>query len=448
MSLFGTSGIRDLCPSIVSPILAQILGSILAKKSKKIVLGHDGRNTGDMLKHALCSGAMQNGADVLDIGLCTTPTLANYTKTNNCFGAMITASHNPAKYNGIKLFSNGAELAKEIEMEIDSQLTDALKTAKAERTGWDSTGDKESRSEDAKKEHLKVILDKIDTGVIRKKRPKVVLDAGHLSGCALSKRALESIGCTVIAINDSIGEPFNRALEPNEKSLDLLCKKVVDENADLGVAHDGDADRAIIIDERGKMLGLDVQLAVTAEQILKKGQGKTIVSTVESSLSLIEVIKKHDSILEITPVGSLNVARKMRQVDAIFGGEPCGEYIFKDGVQVPDGLMVGCFFAELFSKEGALSSLAKEINTYPMHREKIGCENKEKEKAMQKIVENWPFENATTVDGIRSTLADGWIMVRPSGTEPIIRITAEAKDEKKLGEMVDIARRLVGSAIN
>jgi phosphoglucosamine mutase len=451
MGLFGTSGIRDICPQKVSSNLALNLGSILAGWGDTLVIGYDGRSTGSMLVCALGAGAMQNGVDIIDIGFCTTPTLANYTHIRHCLGAMITASHNPAQYNGIKLFSNGAELAKDAEEKIGKLLQEALKAGSSPlHTDWTDTGSKSSQHISAREAHLKVISDNIDTSLIKAKNPKIVLDAGHLSGCSLTKEMLESIGCNVISINDSIGEPFNRILEPNEKSLGQLCKRVVDENADLGIAHDGDADRSVIVDETGKILGLDTQLAIAVENILKQtnSKNKIIVSTVESSLSLAQVCKENGAELDITPVGSLHVARRMKEVHALFGGEPCGEYIFSKGVHAPDGLMAAFFFVQLFCKEGKLSKLASQIKSYPMHRDKIACANEKKADAMNKIISGWPFADSILVDGIRSTMENGWIMVRPSGTEPIIRITAEAREEKILSDMVDRARELVESSIN
>ncbi|MFH1306880.1 MAG: hypothetical protein ABIH83_04480 [Candidatus Micrarchaeota archaeon] len=446
MGLFGTSGIRDLCPSKVNPSLALGVGNIFCAGGEAVAAGFDGRRTGHMLKSSFSAGAAAAGAKVYDIGLCSTPTLALYSQKKDCKGAMITASHNPAEYNGIKLFDKGHELSKINEMEFESEIEKYLKgKRKLNFVEWENAGEIDRNAgEDAKKTHLKMLFSKLNLNLINLKKPKIVLDCANLSACALMPQALETAGCKVHVINGQVGEPYGRELEPTKKSLEKLGNEVRKRNADLGIAHDGDADRAIILDEKGKMLGLDVQLALAVKNMLENSSNKKIVSTVESSLSLREIVSSSGGELLITPVGSLNVAKVMRERDALFGGEPCGEYLFKEGVGVPDGLMAGLYFAELFCKKGKLSSLAKEVKTYPMCRSKIPCTNKKN--AMKKIKESWPFGEYSEIDGMRSDFGDWWVMVRPSGTEPYIRITIEAKNSKLLKEKLRKIEKTVKKA--
>lgn len=446
MVLFGTSGIRDLAPSIVSPALAQSVGRLVGAKTKTLVVGYDGRRTGMMLKSALCSGAAGTGAQVLDLGLCATPTLAAYSQAQHAAAAMITASHNPPEYNGIKLFLDGREMPKSEEKRIEKALESQTLSP---FVSWDSTGSVSDASEAAAQAHLDLLLSKIDHTLITTQRPKVVVDCGNSAACALMPRALAAAGCHVEVLHGLAGEPYGRALEPNEKSLGDLSRVVRHSHADLGIAHDGDADRAIILDENGVMLGLDVQLAlVVADQLRAAGPqpANRIVSTVESSLSLRELVQEAGAKLDITPVGSLHVAAAMRKTNALFGGEPCGEYLFPGGVGVPDGLMTGMYFVEMSCKNGPLSEQALKISRYPVSREKILCANAKKQKAMAAISKKWPFAKPSILDGLRSDTAEGWVLVRPSGTEPYIRITSEAKNEKALKEMLASIAPIVKAA--
>ena len=280
----------------------------------------------------------------------------------------------------------------------------------------------------------------------------MVVDCANASGCALMPELLRAAGCRVEVLNGTPGEPYGRVLEPKEETLHELSAVVRKTHSDLGIAHDGDADRAIILDEKGKMLGLETQLAIIVREMMeqkKKSSSSSppiIISTVESSLSLREQVQALGGQLQITPVGSRYVAGAMRQSGAIFGGEPCGEYLFPGGVGVPDGLACGLYFVSLFCRKGKLSTLAKTIPTYPMRREKVACANSRKASAMAVLEKEWPFFNPSKVDGLRSDLSDGWVLVRPSGTEPYIRITAEGKDGKELKSRVDVVRRLVEKA--
>ncbi|MDE1798220.1 MAG: hypothetical protein KGH63_02335 [Candidatus Micrarchaeota archaeon] len=469
MAVFGTSGIRDLSPSIVSPALAMRVGQLVGKPGRPVVAGYDGRRTGGMLRAALMAGAAGAGSPVLDIGLCATPTLAWFcqlqaekleaglpktTSAPRAYGAMITASHNPPEYNGIKLFCDGREMPKEEENRIEAALGGAgaagqKRAAEAmPAVSWDMAGAVTDAREQAKAAHLQLLLSKIDAGAIRLRAPKVVVDCGNSAACALAPQALAAAGCQVEVLNGTPGEPYGRALEPNEKSLGSLAEAVRKFGADIGIAHDGDADRAIILDEKGAMLGLDVQLALAVkEELHREGRtGTSVVSTVESSLALRELVEAARGKLEITPVGSLHVAARMRELGARFGGEPCGEYLFPGGAGVPDGLMTGLYFVQMFCKNGQLSGQASGIARYPVAREKIPCPNGKKEKAMAAIAKRWPYPSPSRLDGLRSDTPDGWVLVRPSGTEPFVRITAEARNGKKLEEMLARVRPVVEKA--
>ncbi|VVC01335.1 Phosphoglucosamine mutase [uncultured archaeon] len=463
MVSFGTSGIRDLCPGVVSPSLARRLGMALGANPKNwlsthspadgsLSIGFDGRRSGVMLKSALASGAMGVGCHVHDLGLCSTPTLALHSQAQEGWGVMVTASHNPPEYNGLKVFWRGREVPDLWERKIEKQLQELERAPSFSHTSWSGAGALIDSSASAKAAHMRLLLKSIPLALIRRKKPKVVVDCANASGCAMMPELLRAAGCRVEVLNGKAGEPYGRVLEPKKETLGNLSSAVRKHHADLGIAHDGDADRAIILDEKGKMLGLDAQLAIVTNDILQTTKHKSskppiIISTVESSLSLRESVYALGGRLQITPVGSRNVAAAMRQTGAIFGGEPCGEYIFPGGVEVPDGPACGLYFISLFCKKGKLSRMADEIPSYPMQREKIACSNERKADAMAALEKDWPFFGPSRVDGLRSDLDDGWVLVRPSGTEPYIRITAEGKDKKSLHRRVASVRALVERAI-
>ncbi|HQT44999.1 MAG TPA: phosphoglucosamine mutase, partial [Candidatus Micrarchaeota archaeon] len=229
---------------------------------------------------------------------------------------------------------------------------------------------------------------------------------------------------------------FNRNLEPNVKNLEDAADIVKSCKADMGIAHDGDADRAIIIDEKGKAMALDIQLAVMCKNELERKNGK-IISTVEASLAVREAVEMAGGTLDITPVGSMNVQRAMSESACVFGGEPCGEYIYPYGVPCPDGLLSGLKFVEIFCKKGSMSALAGAIKPYPIYRAKFPCESDAKKQAMKHIAGEIKAIGGTLngMDGIRKDFEDGWFLIRPSGTEPAIRLTLECKTQKRLDEL-------------
>ncbi len=438
--MFGTSGIRGLANVDVTVELAARVGAaIVDEAGRTIVVGRDTRATGEMLESALCAGIVSRGGNALRIGVAPTPTTALASSKRACRGVMITASHNPPEYNGIKIFANGMEIDRDEEKKISERAGGKTKMNAAD---WRSIG-KIDYYEGAIREHVDAVLGLVDVGAIERKKPKVVIDCGNGAGCVVTPYALREAGCKVIGVNCEQSGEFARGLEPNDENLSETRRMVRAVGADLGIAHDGDADRAIIIDEKGELLGLDAQLALACEEILSRKKG-TIVSTLEASLAVRESVERKGGKLVTTAVGSLNVAREMKKNRAIFGGEPCGEYIFPEEMFVPDGVLGALKFVEIFCKKGKLSALRERIKTYPMKRVKIRCARKEE--AMEKIKKEMKNEfrgRVNDVDGVRVDFEDGWILVRASGTEPIIRITSENKNEKKLEGIVKRAEMMV-----
>ena len=483
--LFGTSGIRGVYGNAVSPALAMRVGNAVGKKGKKLIIARDARATSPVLSEALSSGAMLSGAGVIDIGFAPTPLLAYAAAREKCDGAMITASHNPPEYNGIKLFANGMEFTREQEAGIESALEGnefdrrrpaassgvsspfgrnianfaPLQAAEYRSVGnegagmppwnvveWNEVGQKEAR--DYSQEYIHFLLTQVGTASIAGRKPRVLVDAGNAAASLLAPALLRAAGCEVVELYcDSPGK-FVRNLEPKGETLSAASEAVKKSKCDLGIAFDGDGDRAIGIDERGRVLALDVQLSIFCGHFLKKKKG-AVVSTVEASLCVKETVERAGGKLFITPVGSLHVAKQVKEMRAVFGGEPCGEYVFPASTPCADGLLAALYLVGIICTSGKLSALADSVKTYPIERRKYMCERKSKPVMMAALQQSLKFEGAalSTVDGLRYDFSDGWLLVRPSGTEPAMRLTCEFREKKRLEETVAIAEKAILSAL-
>lgn len=442
--MFGTSGIRGLYGTEVTPELAMKVGNALGARGKKIILAMDTRATSPILADALAAGAMLAGCEVISVGVAPTPLLAYATVEEKCEGAMITASHNPPEYNGIKLFSHGMEFSRKGEKEIGAAVGAGMKTAE-----WKKAGQAQKR--DCSQKYIEYLLSKADVATIRAKRPRVLVDAGNAAAYEIGPRLLEAAGCIVVRhLCDEPGR-FARNLEPNPSTLSEAGKLVRGEKCDFGVAFDGDGDRAIAIDETGRVLALDVQLAAFCRHFLKKPGAKSrkIVTTVEASLCVRETVEAAGGKIYVTPVGSLHVAEEVKRQGAIFGGEPCGEYVFPAATPCAEGMLSALFIAEIACRNGKLSDSFGGINTHYVERRKYRCPEGKKHEIMRRLSERPQLEGSlSTVDGLRYDFNDGWLLIRPSGTEPAIRLTCEAKTEKRMTELLQRAENIIVPAID
>ena len=454
MALFGTSGIRGVIGREITPELAFRLGACLVRRiGWRVVVARDARTSGLMLENALAAGVMSAGGNVVRIGIAPTPTTALASRNYGDCGVIITASHNPPEYNGFKLFnSEGKEAGREEEQRVEREIgvgQEERGTGEGRRPSavsrvakWNEVG-RDEKNRMALKEHVEKVLALVDVALIRKKSPKVVVDCGNGAASVIMPYALREAGCKVVGVNAEPSGVFARGVEPNAENLRETAAIVKAVGADLGIAHDGDADRAIVIDENGELLGLDAQLAMMCEEELGKKKG-VVVSTIEASMGVKEAIEKGGGKFAITKVGSVHVAREMGRLGAVFGGEPCGEYIFAGGVPVPDGILAGLKFVEMWCRKGSLGKLKSKMKSYPMRRAKFPA--KERGKAMQTIapeVKKAFKGKFYEEDGVRVDFEGGWLLVRASGTEPIVRITAEAKDEKLLAKAFAKAEGIV-----
>jgi phosphoglucosamine mutase len=451
MTLFGTSGIRGIYPQkINSYFFIEFARAISKDLAKKVVVGFDGRKSGIALIESLKGALNEQGKEVYDLGICPSPTLANYTKKLNTIGLMITASHNPIEYNGIKIFYKGKEAPKELEQKMEKNFLNPKMKLDVKLDWRKAAGQK--KIFDAHIEHLKTLkkifeLEKLKTK-IKKNSLNILVDCANLAASNTYTKIFEQLGIKIIKNNCELFKIPDRAIEPNEQTLSNLEQKIKELDIDLAIAYDGDGDRAVVLDETGKTLGLDVQLAIAADYIIKKTKTKKIVSTSESSILLKEIVQKNKAKLYLTPVGSRYVYQKIKKINAKFGGEPCGEYIFNGGVGSPDALASSLLFFEIYLNEGALSQIKKDYKNYPISRIKINCENSKKQKVMQILEKKWPYKTKTKLDGLRADEQWGWVLVRPSGTEEYIRITIQTYKQEELENNLKIIKEVVENAIS
>lgn len=426
--LFGSSGIRGIINKEITNNLAILIGKSIGSLYKKVIIGVDTRTSNQMIYNAVKSGLLSVGADVYFAMITTTPTLAYATRNFKC-GVMITASHNTAEYNGIKLFNkDGSGFSEEQNYEIEKLiLTKNFKLAE-----WKSIG-KFFNYHNAVEEHKNAIL-KFYRG--SEKKLNVVVDCGNGASCNITPYLLKELNCKVISLNCNEDGNFPaRDPEPIKENLKLLCKAVKTFNADLGIAHDGDADRIAIVDDEGEFVSNDKLLALLCKFY---GKGKVVVP-IDTSMIIDCFVKK----VIRTKVGDIFISQELKNSNAEFGGEPSGTFIFPYFNYCPDGVFSAMKVIEI-AKENKISELIKGIPEYPIFRGKLNCADKKKKETIEKLkrkLSKLNYKNISDIDGIRVEFKDAWILVRASGTEPKLRYTAEAKDEKTAKELFEFIEK-------
>ena len=440
--LFGTSGIRGKIGSEVTCELALNVGKSLAYylgNEGTVVVGYDTRTTNKMLDEAITAGLLESGVNVVKIGMVPTPLVGYATeKLDADAGVMLTASHNPSPYNGIKLWNkNGMAYTSEQEAKIEEIYSYKSYIS----VSWDKIGHL-SVNEEIKGKYVDDLVNLVDI----KEGLKVVIDCASGAGSEISPLVFRKAGCEVTTLNSQPDGFFpGRNPEPNAENLQTLMKTVVAIGADLGIAHDGDADRMITVDENGNISPFDSLLALMSKQF-----DGDIVTTVDAGLCMDESVKGE---VIRTPVGDVNVAEVIIEKDASFGGEPSGTWLHPDFCMCPDGILSGLRMAELVSQKGKLSDLLDEIPSYPNIREKVTCSKEAKFKVMENMESllTDAFDDIVEInslDGVRLTFADdSWVLVRPSGTEDYIRITLESRDSARAEAICETCLKIINDNI-
>ena len=438
MKMFGTNGIRGiandfLCCNMLTKIgmsIASVLGP------GPIAIAMDSRTSSDMVRSAVSAGIMSMGCDIRNLGMVPTPALQYYVKTHNDVtgGVMITASHNPPEFNGVKcISSDGTECKSEEECAIEDEFDKDLKPVK-----WNDIGSEKIIS-DAGEDYVDSIISKANVELIKKANLTVCIDCSNGASSFTTPLLLKRLGVRTISINSSPDGMFpGHYSEPVESNLLELKKLVTDTEADMGAAHDGDADRCVFITDKGRYLTGDISLALLSKNAVINNDMKKVVTTVATSTLITDVVTNAGGKVELTAVGSPIVARKMIENGGIIGGEDNGGIIFADHQYCRDGAMAIVRMLEMIAKNGSLDDQVEELPKYVTIKTVLKCEDSLKKKVLSELENNHCNDRINTTDGLRIDFDDGWVIMRPSGTEPKFRITSESKDGKIAKERAEI----------
>ncbi|MEA3325403.1 MAG: phosphoglucosamine mutase [Euryarchaeota archaeon] len=414
---FGSSGIRGIANQAVTSELALRIGRAVGTGRGSAVVGHDTRRAAEMIEYAAISGLLSVGCRVTRVGMVATPTLAYAARDYDC-GIMVTASHNPPEYIGVKLFNpDGMAFDSKQQKMIERLIGEAGRAdIKLASASWDRMHPVRT-DENAVSNHISKIL----ASVKIKKRMRVVVDCGCGAASLTTPYLLRTMGCDVVTLNSQPDGFFpGRGPEPKSETLTALQSVVLSTNADLGIAHDGDADRMVAVDDQGEVVSNDKLLAFFGMHEARK----KMVVPVDTSM-LIDAVLPDIEIIR-TRVGDVFIAEEMKRSGADFGGEPSGTWIFPRISYCPEGIYSAARLVELMSREDArFSDHLSPMPEYEIKRGSIAYRGDIDGGRIEEELRTLPSSDISTIDGIRLGFDDAWALVRASGTEPLIRITVE-----------------------
>ncbi|MFM7059067.1 MAG: phosphoglucosamine mutase [Planctomycetota bacterium] len=444
--ILSISGLRGIIGDGLDPVYASRFAAALGTLccGGKVVVARDGRSTGTMLQHAVFSGLIGTGCEVLDAGICTTPTCGVLVRHHGAAGGLqITASHNPIEWNGIKPFApDGSVFSRD----LGQQLLQILDQDSIAWKDWSGIG-RVTPLEDPSRVHLDKVLSLVNPEVIRRRRYRIVLDCNHGSGAVASPRLLEELGCEVIVLGGEPDGRFEHIPEPVERNLTDLCRAVVRHEADAGFAQDPDADRLAIVDNTGRFIGEELTLALAADHVLEHRKGPVVVNG-STSRVIADIAARHGCAFHRSFVGEAHVCAKMRTVSAVFGGEGNGGVIDPQVGYVRDSLVsMAWVLAGMAEKRRPLARWADSLPIYTIVKDKLTCPADAVPAACAALRTAFPDAEARDGDGLRLDWADRWVQVRASNTEPIIRIIAEAPETHHAVALIDRAMEIVRSAV-
>jgi phosphomannomutase/phosphoglucomutase len=441
--LFGTNGVRGVVNRELTPeMVLRLSASAGHFLGREIAIGRDGRTSSEMLAKAAMSGLLSVGCRVHDMGLLPTPTLQYAVKHLGLDGGiMVTASHNPPEFNGVKvILGDGVEAPRSLEERIEELYFSGGPTLKP----WGEVGS--VKGFNPLDLYLKGILRHVDVEAIRGRCFRVVLDPGNGVSALTAPTLARRLGCEVHTINADVDGAFpGRGSEPRPDNLGGLSSLVEAVDADLGVAFDGDGDRAIFVDELGVVHWGDRSFALVVRDHLSRHPGEAVATPVSSSRMIEEIAQEAGGSVLWTRVGSIVVSRMMMERGINLGGEENGGIFYGPHQPVRDGCMALALILDLLAREGRpLSELLGELPRYIQRKERVPCPNELKPKVLESLKRRVEAEKVETIDGVKLWFRDGsWILMRPSGTEPIFRIYAEAETEGRLNQIVEEHRRLL-----
>ena len=436
--MFGTSGIRGEVGEDVTADVALAVGRALASTGhRRVVIGRDTRESGEMLTDALSAGLRECGADVIHLGTASTPTVARSVGWLDAdAGVVVTASHNPPKDNGLKLWNPSGQA-------FDGTQRDAIaRRIEDESYTLVSADEVGSATEWAEGPDRHVAALRETTGSLD--GLEAVVDVGNGAG-RITATALVELGCSVTTLNAEPDGRFpGRPSEPTAETCAGLCEVVANTGADFGVAHDGDADRMMAVTASGEFVAGDLLLALFGRDAVDPGE--RVAAPLNTSLAVDDALAEVDASVVRTKVGDVFVAERVADEDVAFGGEPSGAWIWSDETLCPDGPLAACRLAELVRDHGPLDEQVEGVGGYVTRRESYTADDKEDTVDRVHRLAMAEYDAVDVSDGVRVDLDDGWFLVRASGTQPLVRVTAEARTDRRAEELFERAEGLLAEA--
>lgn len=444
MSIFRAYDIRGICPGQLNEHLAYRIGLAFGKylSKGKAAVGMDSRESGPSLKENFVKGLSEQGIEVIDIGMVPTPAVYFAVASRGLDGgAMITGSHNPKEYNGIKLCKRGA-----ICLSYETGIEEIEKMVKTGEGGLGRRG--RVRKVDIGNEYSDFVA-----GSVKMKRPlKVVVDAGNGSGGEFACEIFRKLGCEVIELNCKPDGRFpNHHPDPLvRKNLEQLCGKVKEENADLGIAYDGDADRVGFVDERGRVFENNKAFALMIKNVLRKNPGGKILYEVLCSKMVEDVIKKEGGKPVVSRVGHSYIQAKMMEEEVLLGGETSGHYYFKESYNYDDGIFGSAKLAELVANSGkGVSELGKELPEYFTSDDtRVECDDDKKFEVIGNLKKRFEkLGHINDIDGVKVVMDKSWFIVRASNTQPALVLRWESSNREEFERVGKFVKKEVGKEI-
>ncbi|WP_066417485.1 phosphoglucosamine mutase [Halorubrum aethiopicum] len=454
--MFGTSGIRGPVGEEVTAAVALDVGRAVGTEADRVVVGRDARETGETLRDALVAGLRETGADVVDVGRAATPTVARAIGTRDAdAGIVVTASHNPAPDNGLKLWTPSGQAYPPARQDV---IEERIREGAFDLADWEGQGgyDRWNAATDRHRDALVAAGERAASKRAAETRGtgvpasgpladlSVVVDAGNGMG-GVTADALHDLGAAVETLNATPDGRFPaRPSEPTAENCATLAATVEAVDADLGIAHDGDADRMMAVTDAGEFVPGDLLLAVFGRAAADEGDH--VAAPVDTSLAAADALAEVGAELVYTRVGDVYVAERAAEAGVAFGGEPSGAWIFPEETLCPDGPLAAVRLAAL-AAETPLSERVAAMERYPIRRRSVETEHKAA--AMELIAARVTdeFDEVSTLDGVRADADEGWFLLRASGTEPLIRITAEAREADAANALLERAIGIVDRAL-
>jgi phosphomannomutase/phosphoglucomutase len=449
--LFGTNGIREVVGSRLTPPMVTRISQAISRQvplGATVAVGRDGRTSSEAFAGVVAGTLATEGRRVVDLGLLATPAFQyNIPRVKAAMGVIVTASHNPAEFNGIKLIAaDGLEVPRSVEEAVEQDVAGAEKPS----APFDRIGEI-VRDAQGPSRYVDGILSVVDREAIRARGFTVALDCGNGASAASSPALLRALGCRVTALNANVDGLFpSHPSEPTEANLAAIARAVPALGADLGIVHDGDADRAVFIDGSGQFIPGERVLALMAREMVRRHPHGVVVTPVSSSRVVEEQVHQNGGELVYTRIGSPTVTRTMVERTAIFGGEENGGLIFPQHQYARDGAMTAAAVLELLAtSRTSLADAFRDIPVYAMRKEKIPCPQALVGTVLEglRVSLSAGADQVVTIDGVKVYRGKSWILVRPSGTEPLLRVFAEADTpsaaDALIKEAMETAQKLI-----